>query len=95
MTPRLGYYVQIQLHRFEYSQYEGVEYDDFVRVAEANGFTVDIPRTDFLIKPIVTYVDITTPGQWALYEMLGRDISDERAMYLLKRYDCPECRYAA
>jgi hypothetical protein len=95
MTPKKGYYVQIVLYRFEYSRYEGVEYDDFVRVAQATGFEVDIPRTDLLIKPTVVTVDITSPGQWALYEMIGTDISEEEAIRMLRKYDgrepCPTC----
>lgn len=91
--PEIGYYVEIALHRFEYDQYRGLEYGDFVRVAQANGFEVDIPKTDLLIKPVEEIVNIYTPGQWALFEMIGTDISDERAMQLLKAYDCPGCHY--
>lgn len=82
-----GYIVQIVLYRFEYSQYEGIEYDDFVRVVEANGFVVDIPRTELLILPKQTAIDITTPGQWELFEMTSLGMSDEQAITRLREYD--------
>jgi len=92
---RQGYAVVISRWEFRHDRYCCIEYKKFKQVAEAHGFETDLSDNGMLIRPIERTVTIHSPGQWALAEMIGQDISDGRAMQLLKRYDCPKCRYAA
>lgn len=64
------YAVEIEAWTLTYSQYSGLEYDEFLTWAELHGFEVDTPRTDYLVQPVKHTLVITTPGQWDLILMM-------------------------